>query len=273
VAAAVCSVFALELAHAADVAPGVEEEATQLVPVTFLVIVGTVTIYGLTVAPLARWLRVAEANPQGVLFAGANPVVRELATVVQREGFPVLLVDLNQPNIATARMRGLPVCWANVCSEYAREELDLAGIGRLLAMTPSDEVNSLAAREFVESFGRVEIYQLAHRPAEVRSLERLFTPLPGRILFDKDATFDVLSERLAAGAIVKATSLTAEFDYHAFLRHYGASALVLMIISSSNRLRIVTADTSLSPQAGEKLISLVDPEHATSESPPPPVKP
>jgi Trk K+ transport system NAD-binding subunit len=305
VAAAVCSVFALELVHAAErpaeirvdaerlsaeIAPSSEDlpaedqgggegpateiraEAEKLVPVTFLVIVGTVTVYGLSVAPLARWLKVAEANPQGVLFAGANPLVRELAEVVQREGFPVLLVDLNQPNITAARMQGLPVCWANVCSEYAREELELAGIGRLLAMTPSDEVNSLAAREFIEAFGRAEIYQLAHRPAEVPSLERLLTPLPGRILFDKDATFDALAARLAAGAIVKATNLTAEFDYNAFLRHYGASAVVLMVISSSHRLRIVTAETTLSPQPGEKLISFVDPDDATSDSPPPPVE-
>jgi len=298
VAAAVCSVFALELAHgphsptgspadaaqvssedAADSEPRatsatesghaasrIQAEAERLVPVTFLVIVGTVTVYGLTVAPLARWLKVAEANPQGVLFAGANPLVRELAEIVQREGFPVLLVDLNQQNIATARMRGLPVCWANICSEYTREELELAGIGRLLAMTPSDEVNSLAAREFIESFGRAEIYQLAHRPADVPSLEKLLTPLPGRILFEEAATFDGLSERLAEGATVKATSLTAEFDYDAFLRHYGASALVLMVISSSGRLSIVTADTTLSPQPGEKLISLVDTGDAANSS-------
>lgn len=296
VAAAVCSVFALELAHAAHppaasevdsehvaaeepavigtLTTGIQAEAEKLVPVTFLVIVGTVTVYGLTVAPLARWLKVAEVNPQGVLFAGANPLVQELAAVVQREGFPVLLVDLNQENIATARMRGLPVYWANICSEYAREELELAGIGRLLAMTPSDEVNSLAVREFIESFGRVEIYQLAHRPTDVPSLERLVTPLPGRILFNQDATFDELTRRLAAGATVKATNLTSEFDYNAFLRHYGASAVVLMVISSSNRLRIVTAESTLSPQPGEKLISLVEAKDAaTTDRPPPAVEP
>ena len=181
VAAAVCSVFALELVHAAgrpaEIPVGAEHlsaefaansedlpaegqgvgegpateiraEAEKLVPVTFLVIVGTVTVYGLSVAPLARWLKVAEANPQGVLFAGANPLVRELAAVVQREGFPVLL---GRPESAEHRRgrgcKDCPSAGRTICSEYAREELELAGIGRLLAMTPNDEVNSLAARE------------------------------------------------------------------------------------------------------------------------------
>ena len=59
VAAAVVSVFALRLAEAGF------EEYEQIVPITFLVIIGTVTIYGLTAAPVARLLGVAQPDPQG----------------------------------------------------------------------------------------------------------------------------------------------------------------------------------------------------------------
>lgn len=57
VAAAVASVFAFRLLEAGH------PQAELLVPVTFIVIAGTVAIYGLSVSPLARRLKVAQPNP------------------------------------------------------------------------------------------------------------------------------------------------------------------------------------------------------------------
>ena len=57
VAAAVTSVFALKVASLAGERAGFEQlvdQAEQLVPITFLVIVGTVAFYGLSAGPLAR---------------------------------------------------------------------------------------------------------------------------------------------------------------------------------------------------------------------------
>ena len=258
VAAAVSSVFALELAHGAGISPELAANAEQLAPVTFLVIVGTVTIYGLSAGPLARWLEIAERDPQGVLFAGSSPLVREIAAVLDQEGFAVLLVDTNQQAIATARMSGLPTCWANICSEYAREEIDVGGLGRLMAMTPNDEVNGLAAREFIELFDRAEVYQLALADVQLERTERLIPQQSGRILFDSDATFDRLSSRLAAGAVVKKTRLGEEFDYKAFGELYGESAVVMFVIGESGKLSVRTAEDTNDPRPGQTLISLVD---------------
>ena len=47
----------------------------------------------------------------------------------------MLLIDTNYRNIAVARMAGLPTYCASIVSEYVAEEIDLGGIGRLLAMT------------------------------------------------------------------------------------------------------------------------------------------
>ena len=114
VAAAVSSLFALELTeHAA----GSLDEATlqaaeQLVPITFVVIVGTVLVYGLTAAPLARWLQLADPHPQGILFAGADPVVRDIAKTLQDEGFAGAagrhepLADLSGPTRRVAYLFG-----------------------------------------------------------------------------------------------------------------------------------------------------------------------
>ncbi len=47
------------------------EEVDRLIPVVFLVIVGTVAVYGLTISPLERYLGQAQPIPQGVLLLAA----------------------------------------------------------------------------------------------------------------------------------------------------------------------------------------------------------
>ncbi|NQU23154.1 MAG: sodium:proton antiporter, partial [Candidatus Nealsonbacteria bacterium] len=255
VAAAVASVFALRM-----------DNAEQLVPVVFLVIVGTVAVYGLTAAPLARWLRIADPNPQGILFAGAAPFVQAIASAVQKAGYDVLLVDTGPRNIATARMAGLPTCWASVLSEYAREQIDLGGIGRLAAMTPNDVVNALAAREFAEVFGRAGVYQLAPRSADIDRQASISADRMGRVLFGSEYHYGRLAQRHAAGAVVKATKLTDEFDYDAFTDLYGRTAMVLMIIEETGALTVCAVDNPITPRAGQTLISLVDPAASVVEA-------
>lgn len=259
VAAAVSSVFALELVRHADFPPEVLASAEKLAPVTFLVIVGTVAVYGLTAGPLARLLGIAEANPQGVLFAGSGPLVREIAAAVKAEGFHVLLVDTNQRSIAAARMAGLATSWANICSEYAREEIDLSGLGRLLAMTPNNEVNSLAAGEFIDPFGRANVYQLPFKSAKFEGAEQLQPKRQGRVLFSEKATYPWLAQRFAEGAVVKRTPLSEEFTYDDFLRHYGETAVVLFVVDPAGKLQVRAAEDNGNPQPGKTLISLVDP--------------
>jgi len=259
VAASVSSIFALELTASGHFPPVIIESAQKLVPATFLVIVGTVTVYGLLAGPLANWLKLAEANPRGVLFAGASAPVRAIASALAKEGVPVLLVDTNQRELGAARMAGLPTFWASILSEYAKDELDLGGLGRLLAMTPNDEVNALACQEFVDFFGRAEVYQLPTKPTGTERQEPVSMHRRGRLLFAVDLTYARLAERLAAGAIVKTTALTAEFDYKAFRDTYRDTATVLLAIDETGRVQIATVETPLNPRRGQRLVSLVDP--------------
>jgi hypothetical protein len=260
VAAAVSSIFAATLLGQAELSPEMTASVKKMVPITFLVIVGTVTIYGLTAGPLARWLKIAVSNPQGVLFAGAGPPVQAVAAAIQREGYDVLLVDTSQENIRTARMSGLPTVWASVLSEYVRDEIDFGGIGRLVAMTPSDEVNALAAQDFAEVFGRARVYQLVTKTTESERRGSVSREHMARPLFGPDLTYARLAQRITAGAVVKVTPLTDEFDYEAFRDHYGPSAIVLFVITKLGNLDIVAADNPLEPESGQKLVSLVDPK-------------
>ena len=49
----------------------------------------------------------------------------------------------------------------------------------------------------------------------------------------------------------------------AFRDHCGDQAIPLFVVSSSNRLMVVTSDQPVNPKPGETLINLVDPEPAT----------
>jgi len=247
VAAAVASVFALEL-----------NDTTQLVPAVFLVIVGTVLVYGLTAGRVARKLGLSVADPQGVLIASAHPGARAIAAALKKQDIPVRLVDTNAWNLRKARMEGLPTLNANVLSETVMQDLDLGGIGRLMTLTPNDEVNSLAAQRFTELFGRKEIYRLS--TSQVRS-EREGTSaevLFGRVLFADEATYDELDRRFESGAKIKTTKLSEEFDIDAFREKHGESALILFLIDDRKKLTVCTTDRESAFAPGQTVIALVD---------------
>ncbi|MBC8356772.1 MAG: cation:proton antiporter [Planctomycetes bacterium] len=262
VAAAVSSVFALKLAAWSGDGIGSEafaRQADSLVPITFLVIVGTVFVYGLFAAPLARRLKLADPNPQGILFASAEPGIREIAKQVQSEGYAVLLVDTNYANVAAAKMAGLPAECASILSEHVREELDLAGIGRLLAFTANDEVNSLAVREFSHLFGRASVYQLTPWDEGSGKRTSVSEHLRGRLLFDDELDHDALADRFVSGTQIKTTKLTDEFDYEDFQSRYGASVVLLFIIDEARKLDVCTLETPTVPKPGQTIIALVEP--------------
>ncbi len=262
VAAAVASVFAIELSDLGL------HNCECLVPLTFQVIIGTVALYGLTAPFLARYLKLSTPDPQGVLFAGAPPWVRSIAALLREQGFPVVLVDTNWGNITAARTEGLTAYYADILSENLMHDIHLDGIGRILAMTPNDEVNALSALHFVDIFGRSEVYQLS--PVKKSSAERrAFVPqhLRGRYLFDEAATYASLTGRFRAGAGVKKSHLSEEYTYEQFRERYGDSAIPMFIITEAKKLHVCSADGPPDPKTGDVLISIVDDPDAGDETP------
>jgi NhaP-type Na+/H+ or K+/H+ antiporter len=253
VAAAVSSAFALRLERAGY------EQSDFLEPLTFLVIIGTVTIYGLTASALGRWLKLSNPNPQGILFVGAHPWAREMARAVQSEGYKVLLVDTNWANLSAARQKGLPTFYGSALSEYVVDELELEGINRLVAMTSNDEVNSLASLHFADLFSRANVFQLAPKGEGDGRNEAVSQHQRGRLLFGPGMTYNFLAEQFEAGGTIKTTRLTGEFDFNAFQSLYKDRAVPLFLITETGELMIFTTDKSLTPQAGQGLIFFVMP--------------
>lgn len=261
VAAAVTSIFALELTQAARdglVPAEIAQQAENLVLITFIVIVGTVAFYGLLAAPLANKLGLASKNPRGLLFAGANTWSRLVAKALHDDGFDVLMLDTNFSNVAAASLAGIPAKRANILSEYVEEELDLTGIGQLIAATNNDEVNSLAAREFTHIFGSAEIWQVAplddneHHTNSVASHQR------GRILFPGRPNRKKLERLVLKGAIVKKTKISEEYTYQKFVDS-NPDAIMLFLYSEDKGLRPASEEIKKVP-AGNSVYAMVLPE-------------
>jgi NhaP-type Na+/H+ or K+/H+ antiporter len=255
VAAAISSIFAFRL-----IEDGMEG-AEKLVPLTFLVIVGTVLIYSLTAEPLARFLKVSDVNPQGVLLMGANPLGREIARALQAEGVVTGLIDSNWQNISQARMAGLQTYYGNAYSEHTFEKIDFSGIGRFLALTRNEEANALASLHFAEIFGRAEVYNVATQRDETGD-RRKKAPLhlSSRILFDEKYTYSYLSERIEAGSRIKATNITQNFNFTDY-RLMHPEAIPLFVLRE-NTLLIFSSDEELTPLPGDLLFSLTPPSAA-----------
>lgn len=278
VAAAVASVFALSLEEAMP-----DSGASRLVPLAFLMIVGTVTIYGLTASPVARLLGVSDQDPQGVFIVGASPVARAIAAVLNRHGVAVALADTNRGNVTSGRMAGLKIAYGNILDEIFFENLDLRGMGRVIAMTPNEEVNTLALQRFTHEFGKANLYRLPARvdkkerpkpksedsksiPERIRTGSVDLDPLQshssstGRRVFDTGIDLTTLEKRLASGWVIKATSISAEFTFEDYHTLYGDEAVPMFVVDADGDVTIAVAGKHPPAEPGSKIIALVNPE-------------
>ncbi|MCS7466025.1 cation:proton antiporter [Stieleria sp. ICT_E10.1] len=259
VAAAVSSIFALRIEQTAEIDLA---GADQLAIITFLVIISTVAFYGLLASPIAQALGLSDPNRNGVLIAGADDWVIRFALELKKAGCPVIMIDTNYRKVTKAKLEGLEAICANIMNEHARDELSLPGIGHMLAMTPNDEVNSLAVRECRSVFGRAKTYQLTFKSENPRGMTR---HLMGRELFDSTLTHSKISQLVAQGFEFKTTAISDEFTFQDFKNLY-AEQHVLAIISDKTppnnermTLTLVTADEAAEPEAGDAVLALVKP--------------
>lgn len=259
VAAAVSALFALRLEEHGSA------EAALLVPLTFLVIIGTVVLQSATARPLARLLRVAEPEPHGFLVIGANDVARAIGKGLKEAGLRVLLVGTDWNNIRAARMDGLETLYANPVSEYADRHLDLTGIGGLLALSSRDEINALAALRYRPEFGAAHIFGLTPGKAETKDggARKHAVGRFSRTLFGGDLDYARLSGLLAGGAVIRHTPLTEKFDFAAMRAQYGEGFLPLFALDTRGKLHVFTTDDDIRPAPGWTIISLARPDAAT----------
>ena len=248
VAAATSSTFALGLSQA-----GVGGGAGKLVPITFVVIVGTALIYGLSGPSVARALGVAHTGPGGILLLGVTPVSRAIGRALQAQGLTVMVWTTNDERAQAAKADGLVVYQGDPFVDAAGgapselDELEYA-----LAVSDDDGLNAMVATDLSEYFGREHVYQLPPKRGQTASF---YTR--AQTLFDSSASHDEIAARIQRGgeitvAAAPATGSTAIMD------RVGATGIPIFIYTPGKHLHIITAGDRPALDPGQELIGLID---------------
>ncbi|MGI2023288.1 cation:proton antiporter [Shewanella glacialipiscicola] len=250
VAAAVSSLFAIKL-EANNV-----QGADAIVPLVFLIIIGTVVIQSLTAGRWARFLGVKADSAQGLLIFGASKFSRELAKILKSKDVKVLLADSNWDNIRLARMDNIPVYFGNPASEHAETYMDVTGIGRVLIMSPYRQLNPLVSFYFQDLFGGKKVFELNNTEAG-SARHQLSESYKQRLcLFGDSVSYAKMASLMAKGAVLKVTNITENFSFEHFCKRYGETAMPLVYLNKDGKVVIVSGNDTVFPN-GIELISLL----------------
>jgi NhaP-type Na+/H+ or K+/H+ antiporter len=237
VAAATASTFAAGL-----VAKGIGG-AAKILPATFVVIVATVTLYGLTAVPAARRLGVTRPARTRPLLVGGAPWVIELGRALQSAGLVVVMwagLDQQREQI---RRAGLELAPGELLAAATGRGARLEGITAVLLLTDEDDFNALASMLLAESVeGRV--YRLAP-PQPSHGVVAPYTA--GEILFGNGLTRPAVTGRYQDGARIVASGADGALP---------AGQDLLFRVRTDGQLAAVTQTSTPAPQAGDTIVSL-----------------
>jgi len=254
VAAAISSLFAIKLETVGL------KGAESIVPLVFLVIIGTVVIQSLTAGRWAKFLGVKEGSKEGLLMFGASSFSRELAIILMSKNVKVILTDNNWDSIRKARMRNIPVYFGNPASEHATNFMDLSGIGRVLVMSPYRQLNPLVTFHFQDLLGDEKVFGL-NNPDSASARHQLSESYLKRLtLFGENTSYAKLANLMTKGAILKVTNITENFTFENFSKRYGETAMPLLYINKEGNVTVITGAETKTFPAGIELISLLPPE-------------
>jgi CPA1 family monovalent cation:H+ antiporter len=250
VAAAVSSLFALRLQNAGYAG------AEKLVPLIFTVILGTVIVQSLSGRLVARLLGIVDPDPTGVLVVGANPLALMYAQALHDAGQRVLVASSSWDGIKKARMRGLPVYYGSPVSDYADRNLDLLGLGNLLALSHRPGLNELACVHFKFEFGRDAVFTVKHESEETHEKHRISGESGGRILFGGKYSVNDMLRFILHGAKVRATELSDEFTFADYRSKY-PDRLILFAMDANGRLQFPLTEKDMPVHSGYTVAALV----------------
>ena len=184
VAAAVASLFSLYLlSDKINLPEELRSDVELLVPLTFMIILGTVTLNGLSAKPVAKLLGVIGEDKNGFLIVGANEGSISIAKYLENKGFSTTLIDLSSENVRHAKAEGLNAEERNILAEE-NEDLNLEDAGYVLALTSSNDVNIFACRKL-----KIDIGERIFRLITANEIKFSALTTPKNILFGEKTDY------------------------------------------------------------------------------------
>jgi NhaP-type Na+/H+ or K+/H+ antiporter len=240
VAAATASTFASALvtAHVGG--------ASKILPVTFLVIVATVAIYGLSAVPVAKLLGVRQVIGKRTLVVGGQPWVIDVARALRQSGVGVMMWAAGEHERDEIKRAGLELAAGGALASALAGGSELApeleGLTGVLLLTDEDGFNTLAST-VLAAHPRLPNYRLRpHRDgygvvAQANAGATLFPHL----------TEDVITRRYQSGSRVTAKAADGAL---------AAGSDLLFLIDREGGLRPVTTSGAPTPGPGDTAVVL-----------------
>lgn len=251
VAAAVTSLFSLELLNNSEnLTPKELADSSMLLPLVFLIIVGTVIIQGSTAKVMAKWLGVERKEPQGVLFVGANEASRTIAYYFKEKlKIPVLMADTSRVSTSEAKAMQLPVFEGDILRDNVMEELDLSYIGKLFTLTPNSEINNLACAKFASELGEDHVYRLITK----REMELTEVGKPKNLLFHGYADYNTLMQTVRNESEFKEQMLNSSTELEDFLMKNSKNIIPIFLCKANGVFRTISG-FDIEVSSGDKLL-------------------
>ena len=161
------------------------------------------------------------------------------------------LVDTNLDKVQLARARGLDAETVNYLDDDEREEFDINGIGRLLAMTPNDHANELLAHKGMEDFGRAMVFRLSAGASPTSDKVRTNSHR-GRVLFDDRFTYDDLHDRLHSGWTIQCEAVDETNEQH--WKTKVETVTPLLVVDADGGATLVESGRRPVPKEGQKIV-------------------
>lgn len=211
----------------------------------FMAIITTATV-PIILTKGVQWLRrrgelVKAGSREGTVIIGAGPIARELGRILVEDG-PVTLVDTNRANLAAARRLGMKTVFGSALEEQTLQAAGIETAAALIALTPNNEVNVLAA-QLANEQGVTDVAMLV-TDAEANSFESILGQEGVDRLFPGDVDIMAWDYRLAAGAADRHERVIEEDEEISGLERANEHVLPLAVIRSGER-RPFTGDLAV----------------------------
>jgi NhaP-type Na+/H+ or K+/H+ antiporter len=228
--------------------------ADDILPVTFLVIVVTVTLYGLTATPAARLLRVMRPARTRPLLVGGVPWVIDLGRALRSAGLDVLMWAGVQEQRDEITRAGLELARGELLAAATSRGAELEGVTAVLLLTEEDDFNALASTTL-----QANLDGPVYRVPAPQDSHGVVAPYTGaEVLFGDPLTGVAISQRHhdGAGIVTRPAEDGVPDGYD-----------LLFLIRPDGQLIAVTKHRRLAPEDGDTLVLLGPATQAANASP------
>ncbi len=253
VSASVASLFAILLTE-----KGVNG-GDSIKALVFLTIMMTVFCQGLTAGLVAKWLNISSNQATGAVIIGCNPLSRLIASIFQREGESVVLIDTDAEACQQAESENLPVFQSSGLNPDALEEAGIESMGTLLVLTSNGQINLVLAQRALEEFSLPRVFSLFPAIEEDEQNEQKITRNSKiNSVFVNESSLKIWNNYLNQGQIKLGQTLLRSTDFSFQKAHLQAliraGELLPLLYKREGRLQVFESEQEW--LAGDEIIYL-----------------